>query len=301
MPEEDNLGLISLKRERKVLGVKVSIVNSIVDKSIISTLDNGYVFPLYLYTQNLDGSVQRGVNVDRDLLQQFAQGVELAFSEVSNNPDSPAPPPNGERLGGGRNPTPNREFENTENSEPLPNPPPLGEGTQCFTPENLLDYIYAVLHSPNYRKKYAEFLKIDFPRVPFPNSAEHFWQLVEQGEQLRLWHLLKHPDLSDFSQFITTYPVAGDNEITRKMTKNSIGYEATNEAHGKIWINDEQYFDKVPKTTWEFYIGGYQPEQKWLKDRHGRTLSYDDIIHYQRMILAMNKTEEIMQKIAQIY
>lgn len=164
-----------------------------------------------------------------------------------------------------------------------------------FTPENLLDYIYAVLHSPNYREKYAEFLKIDFPRVPFPDNAKHFWQLVEQGEQLRLWHLLKHPDLNDFSQFVTAYTVAGDNTITRKMTKTSIGYEATSDTHGKVWINDTQYFDNVPKTAWEFYIGGYQPAQKWLKDRHGRTLSYDDIVHYQQMILALTKTDEIMQ------
>lgn len=117
------------------------------------------------------------------------------------------------------------------------------------------------------------------------------------GEQLRLWHLLKHPDLSDFKQFITTYPIAGNNTVTRKMTKASIGYEATSDTHGKVWINDEQYFDNVPQSTWEFYIGGYQPAQKWLKDRHDRTLSYDDIVHYQRMILAMYKTEEIMQKI----
>ncbi len=77
-------------------------------------------------------------------------------------------------------------------------------------------------------------------------------------------------------------------------------YEAVNETCGKVWINDTQYFDKVPKSTWEFYIGGYQPAQKWLKDRVGRTLSYDDIVHYQRMILAMNKTKEIMQLIDKV-
>lgn len=258
----DNVGLI-IGRQGQVVGSMQWNLSFIVSQAVDFNMyyrGGGLVFPLYYYTQNLDGSLQRGVNLNADLVQQFADSAGLVFSEEI----------------------------------PLQN-----EGAEKFTPENLLDYIYAVLHSPNYREKYAEFLKIDFPRVPFPDNAEHFWQLVEQGEQLRLWHLLKHPDLSDFKQFITAYPIAGDNDITRKMTKTSIGYEATGDTHGKVWINDTQYFDNVPQTAWEFYIGGYQPAQKWLKDRHGRTLSYDDIVHYQRIILAMTKTEQLMAAIDQ--
>ena len=156
-----------------------------------------------------------------------------------------------------------------------------------FAPIDLLDYIYAVLHSPEYREKYKEFLKIDFPRVPYPEDSEKFWQLVELGGQIRQLHLLESPLLE---KRITGYPEDGDNIITRKITKTSPGYEPDSETHGKVWINEQQYFENVPLVTWEFYIGGYQPAQKWLKDRKGRELSFEDILHYQKMIVALNET-----------
>jgi predicted helicase len=164
----------------------------------------------------------------------------------------------------------------------------------AFAPIDLLDYIYAVLHSPAYREKYKEFLKIDFPRVPYPTDTEKFWQLVQLGGELRQIHLLESPVVE---QFITSYPMDGDNTVTRKMTKTSIGYEPTNDETGRVWINDEQYFDNVPLIAWEFYIGGYQPAQKWLKDRNGRTLSFDDILHYQKIIVALSETDRLMQEI----
>ena len=96
---------------------------------------------------------------------------------------------------------------------------------------------------------------------------------------------------------MTTYPVAGDNTITRKIVKKD--YELTDRERqiGRVWINDTQYFDHVPHKAWEFYIGGYQPAQKWLKDRHGRTLTYDDIRHYQKIVQALLLTDKIMQEI----
>jgi hypothetical protein len=83
------------------------------------------------------------------------------------------------------------------------------------------------------------------------------------------------------------------------MTTNSYGFELTNKekAIGKVWINEKQYFDDVPLTAWEFYIGGYQPAQKWLKDRHGRTLGYEDVIHYQKIIIALTETARLMKEI----
>jgi len=168
-----------------------------------------------------------------------------------------------------------------------------------FAPIDILDYIYAVLHSPTYREKYKEFLKIDFPRVPYPKDADTFWVLVALGGELRTIHLLESPKVTDY---ITGYPIDGDNIITRKITKTSIGFELTNETAdtGKVWINDEQYFDSVPRTAWEFYIGGYQPAQKWLKDRKGRELSFDDILHYQKIIVALSETARLMQEIDSI-
>ena len=168
-----------------------------------------------------------------------------------------------------------------------------------FAPIDLLDYIYAVLHSPNYRETYKEFLKIDFPRVPYPEDQEKFWQLVEFGGELRKIHLLESPVVENF---ITGYPVDGDNMVTRKITKNSPGFELTNEEErtGKVWINDSQFFDNVPEVAWEFYIGGYQPAQKWLKDRKDRKLSFEDILHYQKIIVALTQTDKLMRKIDEV-
>ena len=175
-----------------------------------------------------------------------------------------------------------------------------------FAPIDILDYIYAVLHSPTYRETYKEFLKIDFPRVPYPKDASTFWTLVKLGGELRQIHLLESKTVENY---MTSYPEAGDNMVTRKMTKNSIGFEpqmpakagiSQLEIKGKVWINDTQYFDKVPKVAWEFYIGGYQPAQKWLKDRTGKTLTFEDILHYQKIIVALTETDRLMKTIDKI-
>jgi len=166
-----------------------------------------------------------------------------------------------------------------------------------FAPIDILDYIYAVLHSPTYRDKYKEFLKIDFPRVPYPKDDNTFWQLVKLGSEIRQLHLLENPKVDES---ITNYTGEGDNTITRKLTKNDIGYEATSTTHGKVWINDTQYFDNVPLLAWEFYIGGYQPAQKWLKDRRGRVLDFEDIFHYNKIIVSLTETERLMKEIDKI-
>tara|TARA_R110002124_G_scaffold209838_2_gene376376 strand:- start:61 stop:2355 length:2295 start_codon:yes stop_codon:yes gene_type:complete len=163
-----------------------------------------------------------------------------------------------------------------------------------FAPIDVLDYIYAVLHSPTYREKYKEFLKIDFPRVPYPKDQTTFWQLVTLGKEIREIHLLESETVENY---ITSYPETGDNVITRKLTKTNIGYEPITDTLGKVWINDTQYFNNVPLVAWEFYIGGYQPAQKWLKDRKDRELSFEDILHYQKIIVALTETHRIMQEI----
>ena len=171
------------------------------------------------------------------------------------------------------------------------------ETNNTFAPIDILDYIYAVLHSPTYREKYKEFLKIDFPRVPYPKDQDTFWKLVRLGGEIRQIHLLESPSVE---QYITQYPIAGDNLVSRKMSKNSPGYVPNNETHGKVYINDEQYFDNVPLVAWEFYIGGYQPAQKWLKDRNGRKLEWEDIAHYQKIIVALSETDRLMKEIDEI-
>ncbi|MCX5783916.1 MAG: N-6 DNA methylase [Elusimicrobia bacterium] len=152
-----------------------------------------------------------------------------------------------------------------------------------FSPIDLLDYIYGVLHSPNYRQKYKEFLKIDFPRIPYPKDKKQFFTLAKMGAELRLIHLMEHPLAN---KLITKYPVSGSDEIAELKYQN-----------GKVLINKTQYFDGVAENVWKFYIGGYQPAQKWLKDRKGKKLSFDDILHYQKIIAVLNQTIKLMAEI----
>lgn len=156
-----------------------------------------------------------------------------------------------------------------------------------FLPEDIFDYVYAVLHSPSYREKYKEFLKIDFPRVPYPKDKKQFEALVALGKELRELHLFESPKIN---QFITTYPVFGSNTVEK------LAYQ-----DGKVFINAQQYFGNVPEIAWNFYIGGYQPAQKWLKDRKGRTLLNADLEHYQKIIVALTETARIMKEIDQVY
>jgi predicted helicase len=155
-----------------------------------------------------------------------------------------------------------------------------------FAPIDILDYIYAVLHSPTYREKYKEFLKIDFPRVPYPKDKDTFWQLVKLGGEIRQIHLLESPTVE---RYITQYPIDGNNVVVKPKYEN-----------GKVYINDTQYFDNVPEIAWNFYIGGYQPAQKWMKDRKDRKLEFEDILHYQKIIVALSETDRLMKEIDKI-
>jgi very-short-patch-repair endonuclease len=220
--------------------------------------------------------------------------------------------------------------------------PPLEGQGEVFAPIDILDYIYAVLHSPTYREKYQEFLKIDFPRVPFPKDEKTFWQLVKLGGEIRQIHLLESAVVE---KYITQYPVDGSNIVDKiKFVSNNVQAETvvkkyystsddveTNQENrddisfpqphlkgnedmllhepsfdetvsetGKVYINDTQYFENVPEVAWNFYIGGYQPAQKWLKDRKGRKLEFEDILHYQKIIVALSETDRLMKEIDKI-
>ena len=260
MIEQNNFGIALIRRSRNNQFNTPLITVGLIDKCIISTLDNANIFPLFIYeknTGNLFNESNRIPNLNPNIISEISKKVSLNFSV---------------------------EKELTAN---------------VFTPIDILDYIYAILHSPSYCKKYDEFLKIDFPTIPYPHNSKTFLHLVEFGKQLREVHLLESPKVE---QYITTYPNDGDNIITRKMTQNSIGFEITDQAKGlgRVWINDEQYFDQVPLIAWEFYIGGYQPAQKWLKDRRDRELSFDDILHYQKIIVALTETDRLMKEIDKV-
>lgn len=174
----------------------------------------------------------------------------------------------------------------------------LTENLTNPTPEDVFDYIYAVLNSPSYRTKYTEFLKIDFPRIPVSTQAE-FSRLVPLGRELRELHLMK-----SHVSYNTTFPAEGDNMVEKlvaefPMTVGQQKADGSKEEQkvGRIYINDTQYFGNVPELAWNFYIGGYQPAQKWLKDRKGRKLSDADLEHYQEIIKILLETDRIMKQI----
>ena len=169
--------------------------------------------------------------------------------------------------------------------------PPTPAGQPTFTPEDIFYYAYALFHSPTYRTRYAEFLKIDFPRLPLTASVPLFRQLALLGHQLVQLHLLTSPALHTLQ---TRFPQGGSNSVEKGHPRY---VEPTASQGGRVYINKTQFFEGVEPSVWEMQIGGYQPLQKWLKDRIGRTLSFDELMHYQRIALALAQTQQHMQTI----
>ena len=227
----DNIALLTCRQIAGNEWSHVSIDNHIIDDCRVSnkTKERGYVFPLYLYTNEF-GKETKVANLNDEEWQKFNNAI--------------------------------------------------GRGT---TPEELLAYIYAVLHSPSYRERYKEFLKVDFPRIPLPTSESEFVRLAQIGQQLIDLHMMRN---TQNWKCDTTFPEPGSQQIDMLKWKDK-----------QVWINKQQYFGNVPEEVWNFYIGGYQPAQKWLKDRKGRTLVFDDIKHYLYIIHALAGTIKLMQKI----
>lgn len=247
----ENIGLII---SRMVLGGwdwnDIQVTKYIADLGVMASRvsNTAPIFPLYLYDDDSAQTSFFDVNRKPNLNMDIVKSLETTLG-LSFTP----------------------EKENTE-------------GT--FAPIDILDYIYGVLHSNKYRTKYKEFLKIDFPRIPYPANKDYFFNVAELGKRLREIHLMEAPEVKEY---ITSYGVSGDNEVIKPEYKDN-----------KVYINRTQYFDNVPEVAWNFYIGGYQPAQKWLKDRKGRILSYDEILHYQKIIKALVLTNDIMQQIDKI-
>ncbi len=154
-----------------------------------------------------------------------------------------------------------------------------------ITPEDIFHYAYAVFHAPTYRTRYAEFLKIDFPRLPLTSDLKLFRALAKKGEELVALHLMESKRLN---HFLTTFPMKGSNEVEK------VHYTDKDK---RVWINAQQFFGSVPKAVWEFQIGGYQVCEKWLKDRKRRKLTYQDIEHYQKIVAALSETIRLMKEI----
>jgi len=160
---------------------------------------------------------------------------------------------------------------------------------ETISPWSIFYYIYAILYSNTYRGKYNEFLKVDFPRIPFTKDTELFFNLVDIGEELVKLHLLKSEKLEKIG---VTFPVVGDNRIRRREYK---------EKEGRLYINEKQYFGTITKEVWNYYIGGYQVLDKWLKDRVDKVLSNEDVNHFLKVITALNWTIYFQKEIDKIY
>jgi hypothetical protein len=273
------------------------------------------ICPLYLYDKRKQGSVSasRQPNLSPTFVEEFSRKLGLGFvedgrgdlglAEVGQTP--PNPPVNG---GGSskRSAASSRHGKQTS----LVSPRKQGETSAgTFGPEDVFDYIYAVFHSPTYRTRYAEFLKIDFPRVPLTSNVELFRKLVKLGGRLVKLHLLEfdpetppyppagrgasespsvHGGTEGGWPLRISYPVRGDHTVEK------VRYVDTKR---QVWINKTQYFEGVPPEVWEFHIGGYQVAEKWLKDRKGRTLSSEEREHYRKIIAALHETILLMQEI----
>ena len=251
MRHEANFALL-VGRQGQVCGNNtwnlVYIAKGIVDFNVFYR-GGGNVFPLYRYQQNM-GQEERIVNFNKEQYDKIAKGLNYLPCYDDNILVDPISDYNG-----------------------------------VLYPQDLFDYIYAVLHSPSYRERYKEFLKIDFPRIPYPIDWEKFRDLAEKGEELRLLHLMENLP----SKTGITFPVAGSLQVDCYRWQDN-----------RVYINAEQYFEGVPKSAWYFFIGGYQPAQKWLKDRKGLTLSFDDVKHYGCIIYVLQQTERIMQEIDEL-
>ena len=245
---KENLGFVSIRNNRDNSDTYF-VTKGLADKTVISPKDNASVFPLYLYKENM-GQEERIVNFNKKLYDKIAEGLNyLPCYDDSILVD------------------------------------PISDYNGVLYPQALFDYIYAVLHSPSYRERYKEFLKIDFPRIPYPTDWEKFRDLAELGEELRLLHLME--DMP--SKTGITFPVAGSLQVDCYRWQDN-----------RVYINTEQYFDGVPESAWQFFIGGYQPAQKWLKDRKGMTLSFEDVKHYGRIIYVLQQTKRLMGDIDNI-
>ena len=270
----NNVGLVMPKQIPEQEQGSCFITKYISGHKLCSAYNINNIFPLYLYPettaqQTIGQSSERTPNLNKDIVKQIAEGLGAKF----------VPEPD---LKG---------FKNLSG---------LKQEEEVFAPIDLLDYIYAVLHSPSYREKYKEFLKIDFPRVPYPKTLSKFRTLTKLGSQLRQIHLLESPGVEDY---ITQYPEGGDNVVGKirfePSTSTLEGFE-TLPRFGKVYINDTQHFANVPEVAFNFYIGGYQPAQKWLKDRKDRKLEFDDILHYQKIIVALTETDRLMKAIDRV-
>jgi predicted helicase len=240
----ENLGLNLTRKLRDPIWQHVFMTNVITDKTLASSKDNCYFFPLYLYASESEGKLLRKTVQETKRIPNFTSEFLQAVKGC------------------------------------------LGSEPEL---EEIFKYIYAILYSPAYRKRYQEFLKIDFPRIPLPSNLEVFQKLSSLGKELVELHLLRHSSLDKTE---IGFPKGDTNNVEK------VFYD---EKTNRVYINKEQYFERIPEEVWEYQIGAYQVMEKYLKDRKGRKLSLEEINHYMKVEKALRLTIELQTKIDEVY
>jgi very-short-patch-repair endonuclease len=254
----------------------------------------------------VDGPIHQYKAEEDAIRQQFLESTGLHVLRFSNQEVQQSLPNVLARIRIAlRSPSPRAEQAPDTETPPSPRTE-RGPGGEVPTigPEDIFHYAYAVFHSPTYRSRYAEFLKIDFPRLPVTSDVALFAALAAQGAELVDLHLLRLPGdggvggnggaavlVAPGKQGVT-FPKPGGNTVDKIAYGPPQGSQP-----GRVVINSEQYFEGIEPETWDLRVGGYQPLDKWLKDRKGRMLSFDEIQHYLRMVIALRETRRIMAEI----
>jgi hypothetical protein len=274
-------GLVTTRQTKEDFGALV--VAERCGHKLTTSYDRVSVFPLWLKPSV--GEPYRRPNIDRAWALGFGKSLGLTYEDGI---------PRGEQKSFGP------DFQRPKAEQlGLLDTPWDGRGylQKTFGPRDLFDYIYAVLHSPGYRSRYAEFVKSDFPRIPTPATRATFAALAALGRQLVGLHLLRPEDAPILKSPEIQFRGSGEARVAK-------GYPEYQ--NGKVMINASRWFEDVPKATWEFHVGGYQVCEKWLKDRAGkggknpgpgRVLTEDDILHYRRVVTALTETRRLMADI----
>jgi len=257
-----NLAICFMRNSREQIVSNFFVAKHIVDKTILSSADNANVAPLYIYPN---------ANIQHTL---FIIG-DPSTTTVKRTPNL--------------TPQFTEQFTNQLGMRFILDG--KGDLEETFGPEDIFTYMYAVFHSPTYRVRYAEFLKKGFPRLPLTSNTKLFRKLCKLGERLIELHLMEK-----FGKATPNYPEQGNNLVEK------VDYLVPRDQpeQGRVYINKTQYFDGIPSEVWEFHVGGYQVCHKWLKDRKGRVLTFDDIKHYQRIVAALAETITLMANIDEV-
>lgn len=262
--QNENIALVTSRQTNSDFR-HVFVTLSITEFNVTGTAGSygsGYIFPLYIYRKAKIAPKKKTVALTQLLMFEPEVGYEAILSNISQEV---------------------RKILQNNFDKPFLNPLDGEKKIEGFGSKDIFYYIYAILYSNIYRTKYAEFLKIDFPRIPFTKDYKLFIHLGKLGKKLADLHLLQSNDLA---KAISKFPFTKINKVEK------LKYE-----DDKVWINNEQYFDGVKENVWKYQIGGYQVCEKWLKDRQGRTLTVEEIQTYCKIVTALTKTIELQIEI----